>query len=305
MTNKKTNKNNPSASAGIVLGREVLEIPGTVKSLGDDIIISDNTMKRHMIFVGEPIVDKSSAVENMVYQHSENQGGSLFIDSRMDLDAITRSEKQAAAAGRSADLIIIEPRGTDTDSLNNFANQVRLLDIYDCITSNKIVHIMLPSFESSTKWYRALCRDILASLTAAVSTLSRLPAERKLKSTFLVVFDEFAVYADESVKLLWQQSRSANVALCAAFRSFATLYSLPEDFANTVICNSITKVYYSQRDRESVRLAAAIMGVPASNRPLYAAVADLFKDIPRGECLVQTVNNVYRVRQSSLPGFRP
>src|SRR5690606_16323188 len=77
---------------------------------------------------------------------------------------------------------------------------------------------------------------------------------------FLCLLDEMGSYVMEGIARLFEQARSANIALLPAFQSFSQLNRVSPDFADIVIQNTWNKVFFKFGSKDSTEDAAEILG---------------------------------------------
>jgi len=170
------------------------------------------------------------------------------------------------------------------------------LDLAECLRRNAIVLVRMPQAVMSEGDTRLLGSMLLAQLQwAAMSETTP-----RQGPPFLVIVDEYGLYASASAPSQWAQLRKFGVALCAASQSLASLRSAGDGVCTAVVSNAATKVLFRLAPREAIELDEytapeyparevsrlpnhqAVLAVPASGSPpvrFHAALA-----LPDGPC---------------------
>jgi energy-coupling factor transporter ATP-binding protein EcfA2 len=132
------------------------------------------------------------------------------------------------------------------------------LDILEALTNGQIVYVALPIL-ARTEEATAMARMLVSDLKQAVGVLQQ--QVQKPKIPFLVILDEASAYTNvEGIERLFEQARSAGVALVAASQvlsGFATIHKAQLDF---IVGNTATKVLMSLGDFPSAETMAKTIG---------------------------------------------
>lgn len=139
--------------------------------------------------------------------------------------------------------------------MNTYAPEV---DILDAMQKNKLIYIMLPTMgknETSLQFAKMMISD----LRSVIGRVQENPS-LKPKKTFVCIMDEFGAYAQESASRLFEQARSANVALVPAFQSFSQLNKVSTDFKDIVIQNTWNKVFFKFGSEDEASIVSELIG---------------------------------------------
>jgi intracellular multiplication protein IcmO len=144
------------------------------------------------------------------------------------------------------------------------------LDLLTAITQGHIVYVALPIL-ARTEEAVAMARMLVADLKQAVGAVQQRP--EKPEPPFLVLLDEASAYSNvQGIERLFEQARSANVALVAASQvlsGFAIPNKATLDF---VLGNTGTKVVMSLGDFKSAETMAQTIG---EERRLFLAESSM------------------------------
>jgi len=220
-------------------------------------------------------------------------------------------------------------QGAVGEIFNSYAPEI---DIYECITRQKVVYVMLPSMEKSQTTAKYIAQFMISDIQSAIARVQKLPAHEKPRIPYLLLFDEFGAYATPASSVIWEQARSAGICACAAFQTFSSLQNLGRDFMNKIMGNSMIKIFYALRDSDSPDLAANIMGYKeviestSSHETIEKETAsekikkdinvskrqgsfqkvgpNMFKELALGQSIVSVVNDVYKIQGPMVVGYQ-
>lgn len=133
------------------------------------------------------------------------------------------------------------------------------IDLYDVIVKNKCLYVMLPTMAKNIAAVN-LAKMIVSDLRSAVARVQDLPISLRPNPPFVCFLDEFGSYVEPSIAALFEQARSAKVALIVGMQSFANLSTVSEDFAEKVIQNTLTKIFFKFASKDAEN-AADILGM--------------------------------------------
>lgn len=140
--------------------------------------------------------------------------------------------------------------------LNTYTPEI---DLYDAIRSNKIIYVALPTM-GKNEAASNMGKMFLGDLRTAISWVQALPDSQKPNPPFLVFMDELGSYAVDSLARPFEQSRSAKIALFPAFQTLANLESVSPDFAQMVLGNTWTKIFFKLGTQETADPVAELIG---------------------------------------------
>ena len=140
--------------------------------------------------------------------------------------------------------------------LNSYNPEVR---IYDAIKEGKIVYAALPTMGKDVA-AQNLGKMIISDLKTAISWL-QLNKEDRPKIPFLAFMDEMSSYAVESLAVMFEQARSARVALVPAIQTDSGLSNISEDFKERILANTETKIYFKLSSDDTATNAESMVGL--------------------------------------------
>jgi len=139
---------------------------------------------------------------------------------------------------------------------NTYAPEI---DLFDIITNNKVLYVMLPTMAKDTAALN-LGKMIMSDLRTTVAWVQAMPESDRPNPPFLVFADEMGSYVMPGVSRLFEQARSARICIIPAFQSFANLSVVSPDFADMIIQNTWNKVFFKFGSKDSSEMAAEILG---------------------------------------------
>lgn len=139
---------------------------------------------------------------------------------------------------------------------NTYAPEIDLTDI---VRNNKMLYVMLPTMGKDVAALN-LGKMILSDLRTAVYRIQGLPVSERPNPPFLVFADEMGSYVMPGVKTLFEQARSAGIAMVPAFQSFANLSQVSPDFEDIIIQNTWSKLFFKFGSIDSPEKAAELLG---------------------------------------------
>lgn len=140
--------------------------------------------------------------------------------------------------------------------MNTYDPDIRM---YDSIMSRHVIYAPLPTMgksEAANNFGKLLIGD----LRTATSWIQALPKNARPNPPFLCFLDEVGSYATEALARLFDQGRSANLIMVAAMQNYANLQAVSDEFAEMVVSNTFTKVYFTMGSRETAEAAAEHIG---------------------------------------------
>ena len=216
--------------------------------------------------------------------------------------------------------------------LNSYRPEVIM---YEAIKEGKIVYVALPTM-GKVEAAQNLGKIVISDLKTAISWL-QLNKNDRPKIPFLAFMDEMSSYAVESLAVMFEQARSARVALLPAIQTDSGLSNISEDFKERILANTETKIYFKLSSQETATAAAEMIGMtkrvvksessgksdstsaqalqvgPNKNassgesktdgereQEEYLVSADQLKGLDIGECIVLRSRRVWNIRVPSL-----
>jgi len=139
---------------------------------------------------------------------------------------------------------------------NTYAPEIDLTDI---VVNNKCLYVMLPTMGKDQAALN-LGKMVLSDLRTAVYNVQALKKHQRPNPPFLVFADEMGSYVMPGIARLFEQARSASMAIIPAFQSFANLSVVSPDFADIIIQNTWNKCFFKFASKDSPEQAAEIIG---------------------------------------------
>ena len=139
--------------------------------------------------------------------------------------------------------------------LNDYDPEVK---IYDAIRGNQIIYVALPTLGkdvAANNFGKILMGDVRTSL----SWLQRNKQHRPTIPSMMFL-DEAASYVTESWAVVFEQARSAGVFLLPAIQTDSGFSAVSDDFAERVIGNTTTKMYFRVGTTQAAEKASELIG---------------------------------------------
>ena len=132
------------------------------------------------------------------------------------------------------------------------------VDLLDVVKNKKMLYITLPTMGKDSSALN-LGKMIVSDLRSACAKLQEMPKSERPDPPCIALLDEFGSFVTEAVSRLFEQARSAGIALMPAFQSFGSLRRVSPDFAEQIIQNTWQKVFFKFGSKEAEE-AAELMG---------------------------------------------
>lgn len=173
-------------------------------------------------------------------------------DRKAKLDVNKMKDVLGGMAGRMA----LFAQGKFGKVFNTYTPEVVLVD---AIRENKIVYFMLPTMGKDTAALN-LGKMAISDLRSATSIIQSIPKAYRPNPPFLCFLDEFGSYVMPGIARLFEQARSAQIAIVPGFQAFGNLREVSPDFADIILQNTWNKVFYRFGGADSAEAAADIIG---------------------------------------------
>ncbi|MHB8346005.1 MAG: type IV secretory system conjugative DNA transfer family protein [Acidiferrobacterales bacterium] len=139
---------------------------------------------------------------------------------------------------------------------NTYAPEIDLADI---LRTNKMLYVMLPTMAKDTAALN-LGKMIVSDLRTAVARLQALPKQLRPRPPFIGALDELGSYVMPGIARLFEQARSARVALLPGFQAFGNLREVSAEFADIIMQNTWSKALFRFGGNDSAESAAEMVG---------------------------------------------
>jgi len=200
-----------------------------------------------------------SLLERMTPDGPEKRALSIFLDQfrkRTKEGVFIDVDRLKQVLGGMAGRIALFAQGKFGKVFNVYNPEIVLTDL---ILQNKMLYVSLPTMGKDTAALN-LGKMIISDLRSAVATIQDLPKSIRPKIPFMALLDEMGAYVMEGVGRLFEQARSAGIALVPAFQSFSQLNRVSPDFADIIIQNTWNKVFFKFGAYDSSEMASEILG---------------------------------------------
>lgn len=140
--------------------------------------------------------------------------------------------------------------------MNSYAPEVRLKD---AIRQGKIVYFALPTMgkgEAAT----ALGKMAIGDFRSAIAAIQDLPKHERPRRPFQSFFDEAGSYVTQAWSRMFEQARSARLAMCPAFQTRANLEVLGPELRAMVAGNTDTKIFFQPGEPDTAEWCADMIG---------------------------------------------
>lgn len=198
-------------------------------------------------------------LERITPASAERRSLSVFLDQfrtqkkeGVELDMNRLKQVLGGMAGR----IALFAQGKFGQVFNVYAPEIVLESI---ILENKMLYVSLPTMGKDTAALN-LGKMVISDLRSAVAKIQDLPKSKRPKYPFLAVLDEMGAYVMEGVARLFEQARSAGIALVPAFQSFSQLNKVSPEFGDIIIQNTWQKVMFKFGTSDGAETASALFG---------------------------------------------
>lgn len=133
------------------------------------------------------------------------------------------------------------------------------IDLTDIVQNNKCLYVALPTM-GKDQAALSVAKMVLSDLRTAVYRMQKLPSVQRPNPPFLIFADEMGSYVMPGISRVFEQARSASIAMLPAFQSFANLATVSKDFTDMLVQNIWNKVFFKFGSSDSAEYAADILG---------------------------------------------
>jgi hypothetical protein len=138
---------------------------------------------------------------------------------------------------------------------NNYNPEIKLFDV---ITQNKILWVMLPTLGKSEA-AQAFGKLLVSDLRTAISWVLKLPVNQRPKPFFLASMDEAGSYVNENWGRIFEQARSARIVMMPAVQTDANYKKISPELLSVVEGNTWNKIYLRLGDLDSAKRVVEIL----------------------------------------------
>lgn len=199
-------------------------------------------------------------LENETPESKEKINLSLFLDQyriagkdgKMLLDMKRLKETFGGVGGR----MFTFGTGKFGEVTNTYTPDVNL---YDSIMAGKVIYMPLPTMGKDIAANNFGKMEI-GDLRTAVSWIQALPEEKRPWPPVFNFFDEAGAYVNNSWSRMFEQSRSAHMALCPAIQTNANFEAISKELAEMITGNTWTKIFFKIGTQETAQSIADLIG---------------------------------------------
>ena len=243
-----------SSNEALVIFVSALQKAGMAYNFSDLAILMNNALAM------EELLNKVTAAAP---NSPEVRNLNLFIDryrfpsndARNPLAGEINMAKMKEVLGGLAGRMFTFANGSFGNVLNDYDPEVK---IYDSIRDNKIVYVALPTLGKDIA-ANNFGKILMGDVRTALSWLQRNKADRP-KIPYMMFLDEAASYVTESWAVVFEQARSAGVFLLPAIQTDSGFSAVSDDFAERVIGNTTTKMYFRVGTTQAAEKASELIG---------------------------------------------
>ena len=242
------------------------------------------------------LLQSSQAIERLlrlVPESAEKRSLEIFVDQfrkRTKEGSQIDTERMKTALGGMAGRIAMFAQGKFGEVFNTVTPDV---DLYDVVRNKKLLFVSLPTMGKDQSALN-LGKMIISDLRSACAKLQENPEDRP-DPPCIALLDEFGSFVTEAIARLFEQARSAGIALMPAFQSFGSLRRVSPDFAEQIIQNTWQKVFFKFGSSEAEE-AAELMGKTIG----YAHTLAVSESESKGAQLLRTDPNANNGENSGL-----
>lgn len=133
------------------------------------------------------------------------------------------------------------------------------INLFEAIRQNKIIYVALPTM-GKNEAASSMGKMFLGDFRTAISWVQALPEDQKPAIPYIAFMDELGSYAVASLARPFEQARSARIALLPAFQTLANLETVSPEFAQMVLGNTWTKIFFKLGTQETAEPVAELIG---------------------------------------------
>ena len=139
--------------------------------------------------------------------------------------------------------------------LNSYSPEIKM---YEAIRDGKIVYVALPTMGKDVA-AQNLGKIVIGDLRTSISWLQMNKHDRP-KIPFLAFMDEMNSYSTEILAIMFEQARSARVALFPAIQTDSGLTKISDDFKERILASTELKVFFRLSSQETATTASELIG---------------------------------------------
>ncbi len=140
--------------------------------------------------------------------------------------------------------------------MNTYDPEVKL---FDAVRDGKIVYVLLPTMGKNDA-ANNFGKMVVSDLRTAVAWMQSAPKKERPWPPYLCFFDEAGSYINNAWSRLFEQSRSANIALLPAAQTLANFQAISDELAEMIQGNTWSKIFFKLGTQATAEAAADLIG---------------------------------------------
>lgn len=181
---------------------------------------------------------------------------SLFLDQFRGPKGNIEMQKVKEIFGGIGGRLFTFGSGNFGDITSSYNPEVKLTE---ALLKNKIIYVMLPTMGKDIAAGN-FGQMLVSDLRSSIAELQDLPEDEKPWPPTMVFMDEAGSYVSPSWSRMFEQARSAHVALLPAMQTVANLKAVDEELAEMVIGNTWTKIFFKVGAQATAEECADLIG---------------------------------------------
>lgn len=173
-------------------------------------------------------------------------------DGKMTIDIKRMKETFGGIGGR----MFMFGTGSFGEMMNVYDPEINL---FDAIRTNKIIYMMLPTM-GKTVAASNFAKMMIGDMRTSISWIQKLKEEEKPNPTYFVFMDEANSYVAQSFQTMFEQSRSARVALIPATQTYSGFDAIDPTLTEMILGNCWTKIFFKIGTQDSAERASELIG---------------------------------------------
>lgn len=210
------------------------------------------------------LLQSAAALENLlsrIPEGPERRALEVFLDKYRRVDQKTGIadidvNKMKDVLGGMSGRLALFAQGKFGQVFNTYSPDI---DLEDIILGNKILYVMLPTMGKDAAALN-LGKMLMSDLRTAVYKVQGVPKVRRPWPPFCIFADEMGSYVMEGIRTLFEQARAAQIFMMPGFQAMGNLAKVSDEFADIIMQNTWSKVFFRFGARDSGEEAAELIG---------------------------------------------
>lgn len=133
------------------------------------------------------------------------------------------------------------------------------IDLFDIIINHKMLYVMAPTMGKDAAALN-MVKMLVSDFRSVIARVQSLPESQRPFPYHQAYHDELGSYMMRSVRTLYEQGRSAGIAMIPGFQSFSQLDLAGDELSDILIQNTWNKVFFKFGSKEAPEEASDILG---------------------------------------------